>query len=217
MKVRGMGGTFFTLSYLFFIGVSAHPSHDYATACYENPLPSTQPSNANRTIPWGSPSIKNGSQTCCSSLDEVRAGIDQVDEELLRLLSQRYGTQSGFILYRGPWRTRAAYVREATRFKATRNSVDVPARDQEVIDRAVENATAYHLPKTIAKAVFGAIINSSVSFEYCVVSCLSFRISSLTANMVLASSVWLIWLCMLVVKLFTWPTQYHADIPLLYD
>lgn len=62
---------------------------DYAGACYDETLPSIPPSTANRTIPWGSPSIKNGSQTCCSSLDEVRDGIDKVDAQLLELLAQR--------------------------------------------------------------------------------------------------------------------------------
>jgi len=138
---------------LFAAALARLSTHDFASVCYNDPLPSLPPSAANRTIPWGSPSIKNGSQTCCSSLAEVRAGIDEVDAELLKLLSRR-----------------AAYVREATRFKATHDSVDVPARDQQVIDGAEANATAVHLPKTIAKAVFTAIINSSVPFEYCIVS-----------------------------------------------
>jgi chorismate mutase len=67
---------------------------------------------------------------------------------------------------------RAAYVREATRFKVTRDSVNVPARNQEVIDEAEANANTVHLPQTIAKAVFTAIINASVPFEYCVVRAL---------------------------------------------
>jgi chorismate mutase len=65
---------------------------------------------------------------------------------------------------------RAGYVREATRFKATRDTVDVPSRDQQVIDNAVASAIAVHLPQTIARAVFTTILNSSVSFELCVVS-----------------------------------------------
>lgn len=65
---------------------------------------------------------------------------------------------------------RATFVREATRFKATRSVVDVLARDAEVIDGAVHDAPTYHLPQTVASAVFSAIINSSVPFELCVVS-----------------------------------------------
>ncbi|KAF9530618.1 chorismate mutase [Crepidotus variabilis] len=124
---------------------------DFAEACYLGALPSLGPSNSIRLTPWGSPTIMNETTTCCSSLDEVRAGIDSIDAQLLNLLAQR-----------------AAYVREATRFKTTRDVVDVPTRDTQVIDGAVQNALAFHLPQTVAKAVFTAIINSSVSFELCV-------------------------------------------------
>ncbi|KAH7920603.1 hypothetical protein BV22DRAFT_1097865 [Leucogyrophana mollusca] len=132
-------------------------SSESVEECYGKNLPCFPPSNENRTIPWGQPSIRQADgSTCCSSLDEVRAGIDSIDAQLLALLSQR-----------------AAYVREATRFKATLDSVDVPSRDQEVIQGAEANATRYNLPQTIAREVFEAIINSSVPFEYCVSSTLS--------------------------------------------
>ncbi|KAF8964778.1 chorismate mutase [Flammula alnicola] len=128
-----------------------NPTKDFAEACYGEPLPDIPLSMDNRTIPWGAPTIINGTSTCCSSLDQVRAGIDAIDSQILELLSQR-----------------AAFVREATRFKATHDTVDVPSRDQQVIDEAVANATGVHLPQTIARAVFTAIINASVPFELCV-------------------------------------------------
>lgn len=65
---------------------------------------------------------------------------------------------------------RAGYVRQATRFKATRDTVDVPSRDQQVLDNAVASAIALHLPQTIARDVFTSILNESISFELCVVS-----------------------------------------------
>jgi hypothetical protein len=48
--------------------------------------------------------------------------------------------------------------------------VDVPSRDEEVIQGAVDAANTMSplLPQTIAKKVFEAILNSSVSFEECV-------------------------------------------------
>lgn len=64
---------------------------------------------------------------------------------------------------------RAALVREATRFKSTRDAVDVPARNAEVINRSVDGSVEVHLPQVIARAVLTAIINSSVAFELCVV------------------------------------------------
>ncbi|PPQ95526.1 hypothetical protein CVT26_008551 [Gymnopilus dilepis] len=133
---------------------SSGPSHrkdDFAQACYGIPLPDLPASPDNRTIPWAAPSIGHGNSTCCSSLDDVRTAIDTIDLQLLELLSQR-----------------AAYVREASRFKATRYDVEAPSRDQEIIQGAVLNASAVQLPQTMAEAVFTSIINSSSVFELCI-------------------------------------------------
>lgn len=61
-------------------------------------------------------------------------------------------------------------MREATRFKATHDTVDVPSRDRQVIEQAVESAPQYNLPQVIARGVYSAIINASVKFELCVAS-----------------------------------------------
>lgn len=61
-------------------------------------------------------------------------------------------------------------MREATRFKATRDTVDVPSRNRQVIEQVLEGAIRYGLPQVIAKGVFSAIINASITFELCVVS-----------------------------------------------
>ena len=70
-------------------GMNSNSKLDFAQACYGIPLPDLVPSSDNRTVPWGTPSINNGSSTCCESLDEVRAGINAIDTQLLELLSQR--------------------------------------------------------------------------------------------------------------------------------
>ncbi|KAF9011826.1 chorismate mutase [Cyathus striatus] len=132
--------------------ITGSTSGDFASDCYREQLHDLLSSSANRTVPWGRPSITNADNTtCCSSLDEVRVGIDEIDTQLLNLLSQR-----------------TEFVREATRFKASRNVVDVPSRDQQVVDGAVADAPGLDLPQTIAKAVFTAIINSNVPFEMCI-------------------------------------------------
>ncbi|KAG1788318.1 uncharacterized protein HD556DRAFT_1403921 [Suillus plorans] len=90
--------------------------------------------------------------TCCSSLDEIRVQLDIVDTQLLQLLS-----------------TRASYVREATRSKATVSDVNVPSRNEQVIQGAVDNAPSVHLPQIVAKTVYEGIINSSAILEECIV------------------------------------------------
>lgn len=68
----------------------SHPEKDYAAPCYAAQLPPLTPNSENRTIPWGEPSFTLQNRTmCCSSLDQVRAGIDEVDDQLLSLLAQR--------------------------------------------------------------------------------------------------------------------------------
>jgi hypothetical protein len=61
-------------------------------------------------------------------------------------------------------------VREATRFKATLDAVDVPSRDAQVIQGAVAaaNGTTPPLPVVVARGVFEAILNASVPFEECI-------------------------------------------------
>lgn len=80
-------------------------TNNITSACYGTTLPSLPSSIAseNRSIPWGTPSLHlpNGT-TCCSSLTQVRDGIDDIDTQLLELLALRAG-----------------YVAEATRCKAT--------------------------------------------------------------------------------------------------
>lgn len=68
---------------------SNEKSTDFAQTCYGESLPDLPQSEDNRTVPWSTPSIVNKTSTCCSSLDEVRAGIDTIDAQLLQLLSQR--------------------------------------------------------------------------------------------------------------------------------
>ncbi|KAG2158709.1 chorismate mutase [Suillus bovinus] len=125
---------------------------DPSDKCYFNPLPSIPTSTANRTVPWGQPTIQfaNGT-TCCSSLNEIRVQLDTIDAQLVQLLS-----------------TRASYVREATRFKSTVSDVNDPSRNQQVIQGAVDAAPSVHLPQIVAEVVYEGIINSSVTFEECI-------------------------------------------------
>ncbi|KAJ5804129.1 uncharacterized protein N7518_000432 [Penicillium psychrosexuale] len=65
-----------------------------------------------------------------------------------------------------PWEP--PYVREATRFKSTRASVNVPSRNEAVLQQAEQQAVHIGVPLTIARAAMGAILNSSVPFEQCI-------------------------------------------------
>lgn len=62
---------------------------DYAGRCYQEPLPSGLEAAGveTRNVPWD---VARGPGGCCSSLVEVRAAIDNIDEELLGILSRRW-------------------------------------------------------------------------------------------------------------------------------
>ena len=121
----------------------ATTTDDYAARCYSatlSSLPISTLSAVPRATPWGHPTYKQPNGTlCCNSLDQVRDGIDAVDEQLLLLLAQR-----------------AAYVREATRFKSTVEDVNDPKRDKQVIAGAVKSGRVLvpQVPVTVARAVF---------------------------------------------------------------
>ncbi|KAJ5104422.1 hypothetical protein NUU61_001769 [Penicillium alfredii] len=125
-------------------------------SCYGTTLPSLAPSTDHRLVPWRFPSVHfsalNGTlSTCCESLNEIRTVLDQIDDQLLDLLNRR-----------------AAYVREATRFKSTRASVNMPSRNQAVVQQAEQRAIHIGMPVIIARAAMGAVLNGSVLFEQCI-------------------------------------------------
>ena len=63
---------------------------DFARICYKTYLPGYAESSAIGKRLGGYSEIQVGPQTCCTSLEQLRAGIDAVDEELLQLLSKRF-------------------------------------------------------------------------------------------------------------------------------
>ncbi|KAJ5685434.1 hypothetical protein N7536_008053 [Penicillium majusculum] len=144
-------------------------------ACYGSNVTST-PSVDYRPVPWGTPSVHfsslNGTlTTCCDSLDEIRTALDVIDDQILDLLNQRFVPRPmifSSIVDVNTFTHRAAYVREATRFKSTRASVNVPSRNEAVIRQAEQQAVHIGVPVTIARAAMGAILNSSVPFEQCI-------------------------------------------------
>ncbi|MBG6092313.1 chorismate mutase [Actinomadura viridis] len=82
------------------------------------------------------------------SLPEVRAGIDAIDADLVRLLAERQ-----------------ALVRAAARFKADEQAVRAPARVEQVVASARERAVAAGLSPVVAEAVWRAMISAFIDLE----------------------------------------------------
>lgn len=84
----------------------------------------------------------------CSTMAEVRAGVDALDRELVALLARRFG-----------------YMRAAARIKPGRNAVRDEARKAEVIANAVAEAGAHDLPAEVIGAMWESLVEGSIAYE----------------------------------------------------
>jgi len=85
----------------------------------------------------------------CETMMEVRAGVDQVDRELVALLVRRFG-----------------YMDAAARIKADRAAVRDEARKAEVIDNVAREAEAAGLEPARLRAIWDVLVEQSIAHEY---------------------------------------------------
>ena len=79
---------------------------------------------------------------------EVRAGVDQVDRELVALLTRRF-----------------AYMDAAARIKSDRGTVRDEARKAQVIANVRARARAAGLPEEPLAAVWDGLVEASIAYE----------------------------------------------------
>ncbi|AJA08327.1 chorismate mutase [Sphingopyxis fribergensis] len=84
----------------------------------------------------------------CETMIEVRAGVDQVDRELVALLVRRFG-----------------YMDAAARIKTDRTAVRDEARKAEVIDNVAREAEAAGLEPERLRAVWNELVEQSIAYE----------------------------------------------------
>ncbi|MEU7530744.1 chorismate mutase [Saccharothrix sp. NPDC042600] len=82
------------------------------------------------------------------SLDEVRAGIDAIDAQLVRLLAERQGL-----------------VEAAAAFKKDEDAVRAPDRVAQVIAKVRAKAADAGLSPEVAEAVWRAMIGAFIELE----------------------------------------------------
>ena len=88
------------------------------------------------------------SPEACETMTEVRAGVDQVDRELVALLVRRFG-----------------YMDAAARIKPDRAAVRDEARKAEVLDNAVREAAKAGLDPDRIRAVWNELVEQSIAHE----------------------------------------------------
>ena len=85
----------------------------------------------------------------CTTMAEVRAGVDQVDREIVQLLARRF-----------------AYMDAAARIKPERGQVRDEARKAQVIANARANARAAGIPEDAVAALWDQLIEASIAYEF---------------------------------------------------
>lgn len=84
----------------------------------------------------------------CRTMDEVRAGVDAIDDEVLRLLARRF-----------------AYMRAAARIKPEREMVRDEERKAQVIANAVAGAERLGIPAATIAEIWDRLVEGSIAYE----------------------------------------------------
>ncbi|NVE93714.1 chorismate mutase [Altererythrobacter lutimaris] len=84
----------------------------------------------------------------CTSMAEVREGVDATDRALMELLDTRFG-----------------YMRAAARIKSSRDTVRDEDRKAAVIDAVRADAEARGLPAEKLAAIWEQLVEASIAYE----------------------------------------------------
>jgi isochorismate pyruvate lyase len=84
----------------------------------------------------------------CTIMSEVRAGVDDVDRELVELLGRRFG-----------------YMAAAARIKTEAAAVRDEARKAQVIDNVKGYARSSGVPEPLVGALWELLVESSIAYE----------------------------------------------------
>ena len=84
----------------------------------------------------------------CKSLDQVRANIDRIDSEIIRLIAQR-----------------GKYVAQAAAFKKSETEVRDSSRVEAVVQKARSTAEQYGADPELVEAVYREMISRFIASE----------------------------------------------------
>ena len=84
----------------------------------------------------------------CNSIDEVRNNINNIDEQIVKLIAQR-----------------DEFVKQAAKFKKDSDDVKAPKRVEEVINKVKDLAKSTSANEEILENVYRTMINSFIKAE----------------------------------------------------
>ena len=85
----------------------------------------------------------------CTTMAEVRAGVDAVDRALVGLLARRFG-----------------YMDAAARIKSERGQVRDEGRKAQVIANVRAHARAAGIPEAVIGALWEQLVEASIAYEF---------------------------------------------------
>jgi isochorismate pyruvate lyase len=85
----------------------------------------------------------------CRTMEDVRAGVDATDGELIGLLARRF-----------------AYMRAAARIKPDRETVRDEERKAKVIANAVTRAQELGVPAATVADIWDRLVEGSIAYEF---------------------------------------------------
>ena len=84
----------------------------------------------------------------CNSIEEVRENINQIDEEIVKLIAKR-----------------GHFVKQAAKFKKNTNDVKAPARVEEVINKVKNLAKITGANEEVVENIYRTMIDSFINAE----------------------------------------------------
>ena len=85
----------------------------------------------------------------CTTMEEVRSGVDALDEAICRLIERRF-----------------AYMAAAARIKPSRSDIRDEARKAEVLRNVRRHASAAGWPPDLAASLWETLVEASIEFEF---------------------------------------------------
>lgn len=85
----------------------------------------------------------------CRTMSEVRAGVDEIDEEVVRLLGLRF-----------------RFMEAAARIKPNREDVRDEERKAAVIEHVRQRASIEGVPRELAAQLYDMLIEGSIAYEF---------------------------------------------------
>ncbi|RZJ92172.1 MAG: chorismate mutase [Brevundimonas sp.] len=85
----------------------------------------------------------------CTTMIEVRDGVDALDRALVALLAERQ-----------------RYMDAAARIKPDRDAVHDDARIEDVVAKVLKAAEAHHLSPAIAEPVWRTLVDRCIAYEF---------------------------------------------------